>query len=107
MFCIFTLVYCIYYLGFVPIVLSVIASRKNSAIHLGKVYEQVQRHLQAEAAGGLGLGGGDGAPQGGSDPASRGFSGGGARSTKLSPLRRQSSQFQVHYALYVQLVHNL
>jgi hypothetical protein len=63
----------------------IVLLRRNSAIQLGKVYEHVQRHLQIETD----------ALAGGADPASasgmgRGFFG-GSRSTKLSPLRRQSS----------------
>jgi hypothetical protein len=64
----------------------IVLLRRNSAIQLGKVYEHVQRHLTDALAG--------------ADPGSagmgRGFFG-GSRSTKLSPLRRQSAM--VSFAL--------
>jgi hypothetical protein len=72
----------------------IVLLRRNSAIQLGKVYEHVQRHLQIETDA-----------LAGADPASasgmgRGFFG-GARSTKLSPLRRQSAMVSLpQFRLY-------
>lgn len=71
----------------------VVLLRKNSAIQLGKVYEHVQRHLQAESDAAALAAGADptysaGAGAGGMG---KGFFGGpGSRSSKLAPIRRQS-----------------
>lgn len=58
----------------------IVLLRKNSAINLGKVYEQVQRHLQSSSV--------DPQDSQGQDPATVR---GSRTSSKLSPLRRGSS----------------
>jgi hypothetical protein len=59
--------------------------RKNSAIQLGKVYEHINRQLQAENTD-IGFGGGTGANDGTAGVSMRRSS-----SAKLTPLRRQST----------------
>ena len=56
----------------------IVLLRKNSAIQLGKVYQEVQRHLYIDT---------EDAPP----PMGKGFYG-SSRSTKLTPLRRQSTR---------------